>query len=76
MENESLAQQAASNSKDQFSQGDIKDAVVDAVIEHMEVNSSMANQVLNNQQTLEGFMRLMVDLVYEGFAKKRELADV
>ena len=49
--------------------------VVDAVIKHMEVNSSMANQVLNNQQTLEGFMRLMVDLVYEGFAKKRELAD-
>jgi type I restriction enzyme R subunit len=75
MENESLAQQAASNSKDQFSQGDIKDAVVDAVIEHMEVHSSMANQVLNNQQTMEGFMRLMVDLVYEGFAKNRELED-
>ena len=76
MENENLAQQAASNNKAQFSQGDIKDAVVDAVIEHMEVNSSMANQVLNNQITLDGFMRLMVDLVYEGFAKKREMADV
>jgi len=72
MENENLAQQAASNTKNQFSQGDIKDAVVDAVIEHMEVNSSMANQVLNNQITLDGFMRLMVDLVYDGFAKKRE----
>jgi len=75
MENENLAQQAASNNKAQFSQGDIKDAVVDAVIEHMEVNSSMANQVLNNQITLDGFMRLMVDLVYDGFAKQRAKVD-
>lgn len=48
----------------------------DAVIEHMVVNSSMANQMLNNQQTLEGFMRLRVDMVYDGFANKWELADV
>lgn len=72
MENDDLAQQAATNSKDQFSQGDIKDAVVGAVIEHMEVNNDMANQVLNNPKTLDGFMRLMVDLVYDGFAKRRE----
>jgi hypothetical protein len=64
-----------SNTKNQFSQSDIKDAVVDAVIEHMEVNCSMANQVLNNQLTMDGFMRLMVDLVYEGFARKRETMD-
>ena len=31
----------------------------------------MANQVLNNPKTMEGFMRLMVDLVYEGFEKRR-----
>ena len=76
MENSELAQQAANNSKDQFSQGDIKDAVVDAVIEHMEVNNDMANQVLNNPKTMDGFMRLMVDLVYEGFSKRREALDL
>lgn len=71
MENPELAQQAATNSKDQFAQGDIKEAVVGAVIEHMDVNNDMANQVLNNPRTLEGFMRLMVDLVYEGFERRR-----
>jgi len=35
----------------------------------------MANQVLNNQITLDGFMRLMVDLVYDGFAKQRAKVD-
>lgn len=72
MENDDLAQQAATNSKDQFAQGDIKEAVVGAVIEHMEVNNDMASQVLNNPKTLDGFMRLMVDLVYDGFAIRRE----
>ena len=72
MENADLAQQAATNTKDQFAQGDIKEAVVGAVIEHMDVNNDMANQVLNNERTLDGFMRLMVDLVYEGFARRRE----
>jgi type I restriction enzyme R subunit len=71
MENADLAQQAASNTKDQFAQGDIKDAVVGAVIDHMDTNNDMANQVLNNPKTMEGFMRLMVDLVYEGFEKRR-----
>ena len=46
-------------------------AKVGAVIEHMDVNNDMANQVLNNPRTLEGFMRLMVDLVYEGFERRR-----
>ncbi len=71
MENEELAQQAANNTKDQFAQGGIKEAVVGAVIEHMDRNQDMANQVLNNPKTLDGFMRLMVDLVYEGFERRR-----
>jgi type I restriction enzyme R subunit len=71
MENDDLALQAANNSKDQFAQGDIKEAVVGAVIDHMDTNNDMANQVLNNPKTMDGFMRLMVDLVYEGFEKRR-----
>jgi hypothetical protein len=38
--------------------------------------AASGTRMLNNQPTLEGFMRLRIDLVYEGFAKKRELADV
>lgn len=41
------------------------------MIEHMDRNQGMANQVLNNPKTMEGFMRLMVELVYEGFEGKR-----
>jgi hypothetical protein len=37
----------------------------------MDTNNDMANQVLNNPKTIEEFMRLMVDLVYEGFEKRR-----
>ncbi len=48
------------------------EAVVGAVIEHMEVNNDMANQVLNNPKTLQGFTRLLVDLIYEGFARRRQ----
>lgn len=71
MESEELAQQAASNSKDQFAQGDIKTALIGAVIDHMDVNNDLANQVLNNPKTMERFTRLLVDLVYDGFERRR-----
>lgn len=53
-------------------QREIKEAVVGAVVQRMDVNNEMANQVLNNPKTLEGFTRLLVDLVYEGFARRRQ----
>lgn len=35
------------------------------------VEDILANQVLNNPKTMESFTRLLVDLVYEGFEKRR-----
>lgn len=52
-------------------QGDIKTALIGAVIDHMDVNNELANQVLNNPTTLDRFTRLLVDLVYEGFERRR-----
>lgn len=71
MENLDLSLQALHNTKDQFAQGDIKEALIEAVIEQMEVNSDMGNQVLNDPEKLQTFMKVMVDMVYEGFASRR-----
>ena len=52
LESEVLAQQAATNSKEQFALGDFHDVMMDAVIEGLGNYQSMADQVLNNEQVL------------------------
>lgn len=70
LENEVLAQQAATNSKEQFALGDFHDVMMDAVIEGLDNYQSMADQVLNNEQVQKGFATLLLDLVYQAFQKQ------
>lgn len=70
MESEVLAQQAATNSKEQFALGNFHDVMMDAVIEGLDNYQSMADQVLNNEQVQKGFAALLLDLVYQAFQKQ------
>jgi hypothetical protein len=67
LESDVLAQQAATNSKEQFALGDFHDVMMDAVIEGLDNYQSMADQVLNNEQVRRGFASLLLDLVYQAF---------
>ena len=71
LENAELAQQAASNSKEQFALGDFSKIFVDTVIEGLDNYQSMAEQVLNKEQTRKGFESMVLDLVYKGFESMR-----
>jgi type I restriction enzyme R subunit len=71
MENEELAMQAAQNSREQFALGDFGAAFMDAILEGLDAYQSMAEQVLTEDRTKEGFKRLVLELVYQGFAKRR-----
>ena len=70
MENHVLAQQAATNSKEQFALGDFNDVMMDAVIEGPDNYQSMAGQVLGNERVKKGFTDLLLDLVYQAFQNR------
>lgn len=70
MENDVLAQQAATNSKEQFALGDFNDVMMDTVIEGLDNYQSMASQVLGNERVKKGFADLLLDLVYQAFQKR------
>lgn len=72
LENETLAQQAAANTKEQFDASpDFKDAMIQSVADGFDSYSEMAKQVLNSPKVQEGLAALLGDLVYAGFAKRR-----
>ena len=72
LENTTLEQQAAANTKDQFDASpDFKDAMIQSVADGFDSYSEMAKQVLNSPKVQEGLAALLGDLVYAGFAKRR-----
>ena len=72
MENPVLEQQAAVNTKERFLQGAFKSEMLRAVIDSQGAQNSMSDQVLRRKEVQEGFASILLDLVYEGFRKKRE----
>ncbi|MDN4587168.1 hypothetical protein DBA29_01470 [Xenophilus aerolatus] len=55
LENETLVQQAASNSKEQFANSpDLKTALVDAIMDTLEAYGSMGTQALNSERVRDG----------------------
>jgi len=71
LENEALAQQAASNSQEGFALGDFPRVFIDTVIDALDSYQSMAEQVLSREETRQGFERMVLELVYRGFAQMR-----
>jgi type I restriction enzyme R subunit len=70
LESEVLAQQAATNSKEQFALGDFNTIMMDAVIEGLDNYQSMASQVLGSEKVKKGFADLLLELVYGTFQKQ------
>lgn len=74
LENQILAQQAASNSKAQFALGDFNAALEDTVIEGLENYQSMASQVLGDHRKKQQFADLVLGLVYDAFQARGQEA--
>ena len=72
LQNPDLAQQAASNSKEQFAMGDYPKVFMDTLVDALDGYQGVVEQVLAQEGTRAGFERLVLELVYRGFAEKRE----
>jgi len=75
LEDANLAAQASQNSMEQFALGDFGTAIMDAILKALDAHESMAEQVMTNERTREGVKRLVLELVYLGFAKRRREGD-
>jgi type I restriction enzyme R subunit len=72
MENQTLAEQAEANTKEQFGASpDYKSAMMESVVDGLDKYQEMAKQVLNNPRVQDGLSEILLELVYAGFAKKR-----
>ena len=61
MENETLREQAAHNSKEQFSQSPTLDkALVSAVIDALVAHESMSKQALNSERVMKGLKEVLL----------------
>lgn len=72
LENDKLAKQAATNSKEQFALGDFSNVFIETVIEGLDNYNNMAEQVLNQDKTRKGFESMVLDLVYKEFEQLRK----
>lgn len=62
LENETLRQQAANNSKTQFEASpDLNEAVVDAVLSAQHAHQRMSNQALNDPKVMKGLVDILVN---------------
>lgn len=72
MDNEMLAEQAAANTKEQFGASpDYKNVMLDSVADGLDKYQEMAKQVLNSPRVQDGLSEILLDLVFAGFAKRR-----
>ena len=70
LENHTLAQQAAQNSKQQFGMGDFNTVLMDNVIDGLDKYKSMAEQVMASDRVKDEFAKIVLDVVYDGFKER------
>jgi type I restriction enzyme R subunit len=71
LESEKLAEQAASNSEEQFAMGDFKDVLTDIIIEGQESHNKIAEQLLKDERVFAAMCGMMAKMAYSSFASKR-----
>jgi type I restriction enzyme, R subunit len=79
LENETLVQQAASNSKEQFANSpDLKDALLHAIMDALEAHSTMSTQALGLKRVREGLRDILLGpgQLYEGLRARRDAGAV
>ena len=67
LESEKLAEQAASNSEEQFAMGDFKDVLTDLIIEGQENHNKIAEQLLKDERIFAAMQGMLASLVYRAF---------
>jgi len=75
LENETLMQQAGSNSKEQFANSpDLKDALMHAIMDALEAHSSMSTQALGSERVRDGLKNILLGpaQLYEALRAKSE----
>jgi type I restriction enzyme R subunit len=61
LENEMLVQQASSNSKEQFANSpDLKDALLDAIMDALDAHQTMSTQALGSERVREGLKDILL----------------
>lgn len=73
LENETLMQQAASNSKEQFANSpDLKDAVLHAIMDALDAHQTMSTQALGSERVREGLRDILLGpaQLYEALRSK------
>lgn len=62
LENQTLVQQAASNSKEQFANSpDLKDALLHAIMEALDAHTTMSTQALGSERVREGLRDILLE---------------
>jgi type I restriction enzyme, R subunit len=75
LENQTLVQQAASNSKEQFANSpDLKDALLHAIMDALDAHSTMSTQALGSERVREGLRDILLGpgQLYEGLRAKSD----
>jgi len=78
LENETLVQQAASNSKEQFSNSpDLKDALLHAIMDALEAHQTMSSQALGSERVRDGLRDILLGPaeLYEALRAKSSRGD-
>ncbi|CAJ0778051.1 hypothetical protein R8510_04443 [Ralstonia chuxiongensis] len=73
LENETLVQQAMSNSKEQFANSpDLKDALMHAIMDALEAHTTMSTQALGSERVREGLKDILLGpaQLYEALRSK------
>jgi type I restriction enzyme R subunit len=69
LENETLKEQAASNSEQQFAMGDFKDILTDIVIDGQEAHNAIAAQLLKDERIFAAMQGMLAKMVWQQFQK-------
>ena len=75
LENQTLIQQSASNSKEQFSNSpDLKQALHNAIMDAFDAHNTMSTQALNSERIREGLLHILLGpaQLYEALRSKSE----
>ncbi len=67
LENETLEEQATSNTEHQFAMGDFKDIMMDIIIDGQESHNKIAEQLLKDERIFAAMQGLLSKSVYESF---------
>ena len=73
LESKTLAEQAVSNTEQQFAMGDFKDVMMDIIIDGQDGHNKIATQLLSDERIFAAMQGMMAKMVFEGFKATRSL---